>query len=123
MGEILHFPTLQEQSWPEIEREIRSGLLRVNAPHRMVHWIIADMKPRLVEGQNVARVSVEVESQCVAAVKTLFEQLKGFYKKTCTDMFAQMLLLEAELYQAKFAAPEPLPPEPSPPDGQGPSAA
>jgi hypothetical protein len=118
MSEILHFPTLQERSWPEMEREIRSGLSRLNAPHRMVDWIIADMKPRFLEGQNVGRVSVEVEPQCLAAVRTLFEQLRAFYKKFCVDMFGQLLLLEAELYQAKLLAPEP-----SPPDGQGPRAA
>jgi hypothetical protein len=101
---VIKFPfdDVAERFYRELEPMIRVGLFRIGAPAGMADWIIADMKPRVIAAMKAAEVPPVTSHECTPALKATFDSAIEYYQAMALGAIGQIILLEGELYGAKF---------------------
>jgi hypothetical protein len=96
MGDVVDFPAPDEN----IERMVREALRGAGADQAMIDWIRADFRPRY-EGLKSNAELPPAPIECAALINAAIH----FFQERVHHAVVQMLLIEIELYQAKFDAP------------------
>jgi hypothetical protein len=101
---VIKFPfdDVAERFYRELEPMIRVGLFRIGAPAGMADWIVADMKPRVIAAMKATEAPPVTSHECTPALKATVESAIEYYKAMVLGAVGQILLLETELYGAKF---------------------
>jgi hypothetical protein len=89
---VLHFPSNAET----VRRDIEEGLARLGCSKPKAEWIIADIMPRLAAIRS--SFSITFPREAAHLIREIERELRQARETT----FGQILLLEIELYDAKF---------------------
>jgi len=94
---ILQFPTNETMTWAVIEKGIRNFLLASNLEIAAVDWILNDLEPRFIAFmKSQPPISLPTE------MANFTQIVKDISIESAMRMFSQLMVLEIELYHAKF---------------------